>query len=158
MEKISGSCLVSRERLVVMVDRLIPKVQSVAFWSATILAVTFVIVIDLFDWTDPCLVIYGVDTLVAFICASMFADWWRVQGAATSIYKWLTILLFALCFNDALQFYARFVFAYSPTKYAAILDSWLWSYRSMPKMIALIYLFSFAVWQRFGTGVQEKKR
>jgi hypothetical protein len=134
-----------------MASKILSGYQTMAFWFASVVALLLIIVVDIVDWSDPCLIIYGVDTLIAFICASMFSDWWRVKGSATSIFKWLTILLFALTFNDGIQFYARWLYEYHNPQYKDFLDTWFWNYRSVPKMVALIYLLSFAIWQRFGS-------
>jgi hypothetical protein len=135
-----------------MASKLLSGYQTMAFWIASVTAILVIVILDFIDWADPCLAIYATDTVIAFICASMFSDWWRVKGSATSIFKWLTVLLFALFFNDGVQFYARWLFEYRPAQYTPFLDSWIWNYRSAPKMIALIYLFSFAMWQRFGSS------
>jgi hypothetical protein len=149
MGKRTGFALL--EGRLAMASKLLSGYQTMAFWIASVAGLGIVIVIDVVDWTDACLVIYGIDTVIAFICASMFADWWRVKGSATSIFKWLTVLLFALCFNDSVQFYARYLFEYRNPQYNDFINSWIWNYRSAPKMIALVYLLSFALWQRFGS-------
>lgn len=130
--------------------KVLSRYQTAAFWFASIISVMAVIFLDLVDWSDACLVVYAINAFVAFVCASMFADWWRVKGSATSIYKWITVLLFALTFNDIVQLYARYLFVIDSVQYVDFMNSLIWEYRSVPKMIALIYLIIFALWQRFG--------
>lgn len=133
-----------------MIIKVLSKYQTGAFFIISILSIMFVTIIDMINVADPCVLIYSINTIVAFICASMFADWWRVKGSATSIYKWITVLLFAFAYNDLIQLYARYLFVYRNDVYESFLNSLIWEYRSVPKMVGLIYLLTFALWQRFG--------
>jgi hypothetical protein len=126
--------------------------RSITFWCLVVLTLSFVFFLDYSERFNSCLAIYFIEASVALICASMFADWWRVKGSASSVYKWITLLLFAVAFNDGLQAYARYRFLYYPDTYTAFLNSTLWEYRAIPKMISMLYLLAFAVWQRFGKG------
>jgi hypothetical protein len=106
---------------------------------------------DWFDWFDAALISYAYELLIELILGLMFLDWWRVKGSASSVYKWITILFFCLALNDLFQFVARFLYIYYPASvYKSFIDSNQWQYRSTPKLVALIYFLSFAVWQRWG--------
>lgn len=125
--------------------------RTFTFWTATILTMTVVIICDVLDLVDPAIMVYMATSLVALVCGIMFADWWRVKGSASSVYKWITILLFTLVLNDAMQFVARYIMYYSPhDEYDRMVHSLWWQYRSVPKLAALLYLLSFAIWQRWG--------
>jgi hypothetical protein len=148
MEKILG-CSAHSNMIGIMVA--IEPLRNVFFYTASALTLGLIVVLDVMtDASDPCLIIYALSTLIAFVCGAMFADWWRVKGSATSIYKWITILLFAFSCNDGVQFMARYIYLYNHEKYEWFINSVWWQYRAAPLMVALIYLFSFAMWQRFG--------
>jgi hypothetical protein len=139
-----------------MKTRLISGYQTSAFWIVSVITLTIIIAVDYYDGTDSALMIYGVNAVTTLICACLFAGWWRAKGSATTVYKWITVLLFATSWNDSVQFYGRWLFVYSKSQYLVLLESPWWEYRSVPKMIALIYLLSFAVWQRYGsTGTYQ---
>jgi hypothetical protein len=120
------------------------------FWSMTLSTITVIVFCDVMNFSDAAVLSYTGTTLISIVCAILFADWWRVKGSASSIYKWITVLLFALAFNDAIQFIARYSYIYHHDTYEHVIDSIWWQYRSIPKLVALIYLLSFAVWQRWG--------
>ena len=126
--------------------------RNTSFWIVSIILVSAIIYLDFIDYLDPCLMMYGSTAAISSICALLFADWWHKKGSASSIYKWLTVLLFALALNDWLQFATRYVYVTEPGKYAAWLEAVWWEYRSVPKLLALIYLLSFALWQRYGSA------
>lgn len=125
-------------------------IKNVFFWTAAFFVMAMVVFLDVFTEFDPCLIFYTISTGLAFVCGAMFADWWRVKGSATSIYKWITILLFAFAFNDGVQFTGRYIYIYSRDRYDWFINSLWWNYRAVPLMLSLLYLFSFALWQRFG--------
>ena len=120
------------------------------FWIVTAIVSGITVLADYQKWLDPCLVIYASTTALSFLCCGLFANWWRVKGSATSIFKWLTFLLLALGVNDVLQFIARWHFVYRPDEYLPFVRSFMWEYRSVPKVLALVYLLAFALWQRYG--------
>jgi hypothetical protein len=135
--------------------------RSTFFWSTTIIVLATIIVVDWFEWFDAALVSYLYELVIEVILGLMFLDWWRIKGSASSVYKWITVLFFCLALNDILQFAARFSYVYhSASDYKAIIDSVQWQYRSTPKLVALIYFLSFAVWQRWGRNsvIHDGKR
>jgi hypothetical protein len=123
-----------------------------AFWIIAGLVFVPILALDWFDWSDPCLAIYASVVVLSMTCGCLFADWWRVKGSATSIYKWITMLLFALAYNDGLQWILRYLYLHDPTAYHSFVTSLWWEYRAIPKLAVLVYLMSFAIWQRFGRG------
>ena len=120
------------------------------FWTLAVTIFGSVIFLDWINWEDAALQNYAIDAAIEGICGLMFADWWRVKGSASSIYKWLTFLLFSLFINDCAQFVVRYVWIYYPTFYQEWISTVWWGYRTSPKTLALIYLLSFAIWQRYG--------
>jgi hypothetical protein len=123
--------------------------QSFIFWTISLSVFIVIFVLDFFDVCDPAILSYLTTGLAATISGLLFADWWRIKGDASSIYKWITLLLFALAFNDFIQCIARYAYVFQHGDYERVIDSNWWQYRSAPKMLALIYLLSFAVCQRW---------
>ena len=124
--------------------------RTVFFWLVSFMVIGTIVVLDYWSDLDACLMYYGVNSVVSVACAAMFADWWRVKGSASSIFKWITVLLFAISVSQASQFVARWMFVYNNCGYETFLHSILWDMRSIPLTVAMIYLLSFALWQRFG--------
>lgn len=121
------------------------------FWALSILIMFVIIVMDVMNYCDPCLMVYGSIATLALSCAVFFAIWWHVKGSATSIFKWVTILLLSLAYNDSVNFVARYLYKFRPELLNDFMASAWWSYRSVPKLIAMVYLLTFAIWQRFGS-------
>jgi hypothetical protein len=126
--------------------------RTFTFWTASFIILLAIWVCDMMDWSDPAIVSYALTFSISIICGSMFADWWRIKGNASSVYKWITALLFAIAFNDLAQLIARIYFVYIHQDYEWAIKTVWWQYRSMPKLVALIYLLTFAVWQRWGSA------
>lgn len=133
-----------------MADNHLNGFRTASFWVLSGVILTVVLLADWFDWCDAALLSYALTGSISIICALMFADWWRLKGGASSIYKWITILLFSITLNDAFQVATRFTYIYFHGNYEHLIDSSWWKYRSFPKLLALIYLLSFAIWQRWG--------
>jgi hypothetical protein len=124
--------------------------RTYSFWMVSIVLMLILGITDWLDWFDTAILSYAMTGVISVLCAILFADWWRQKGSASSIYKWITILLFSIAFNDALQVVTRWTYVYHHSDYEGWIQSSLWQYRSLPKLLALIYLLSFAIWQRWG--------
>jgi hypothetical protein len=121
------------------------------FWTLALPFSAALLWLDYQNIVDPCLIIYGTASTTSGICGVLFAQWWIHKGNATSVYKWITWLLFATCFNQAVQFWARWTFLkFGREKYAEFILTRFWNYRATPLLFTLFYLLAFGIWQRWG--------
>lgn len=122
------------------------------FWAVSSGLVGAVTIIDYFKVVNALLMYHGIIAVICLICSVMFADWWRVKGSASSIFKWITVLLFAVGLNECAQFIAQWISIYEPCAFGSFCASSFWMLRLIPLLVAMVYLLSFALWQRFGHG------
>ena len=122
------------------------------FWAISSGLVGAVTIIDHYEIADALLLYHGIIAGICMICAVMFADWWRVKGSASSIFKWITVLLFAVGINQCAQFVSHWVSLYGPCFYSELVCSRFLVWQLVPLLVAMVFLLSFAIWQRFGRG------
>lgn len=97
------------------------------------------------DASNP-LIIYGIEVSFLTICAG-FYTWWGVlhNKHATSIYNWMTILIYCMILETSVEFYARYLYVYNRLEYSNLVMSFIWYFRSIPKIIAIIYMTSLII-------------
>ena len=122
------------------------------FWAVSSGIIGAVTLIDHYKIADALLLYHGIIAGICLICAVMFADWWRVKGSASSIFKWITVLLFAIGVNQCVRFISHWVMIYEPCFYDEFICSRFLVWQLVPLLVAMVYLLSFAIWQRFGHG------
>lgn len=123
-------------------------IRRIAF-SVSIGVMVFIYV--LMDWlnyypdvSNP-LIIYGIELFFLALCAG-FYTWWRSKNShATGIYNWMTILMYCMILETSLEFYARYLYIYDRLHYSTYIMSFIWYFRGVPKIIALIYMVSLII-------------
>lgn len=96
------------------------------------------------DVNNP-LIVYGIEIFFLSLCAG-FYTWWGIHNKhATSIYNWMTILLYCMIIDSLLEFYARYLYIYDRLLYSKYIMSFIWYFRSIPKIIAIIYMASLVI-------------
>jgi hypothetical protein len=134
------------------VSRILEYLKCNSFWVVSLLTLGAIIGIDAWNWQDPCLVFYGLQWSISLICGIMFWDFLRKRQGASRIYWWITLLLFAIALDAGIMFVARYFLVYKGVIYATLVNSNLWNYRPVFKVLALMYLLWFAVKQRYSSG------
>jgi hypothetical protein len=122
------------------------------FWSLSVVLLGVIIGLDVTDIQDPCLIFYGLQWAISLICGVLFWSYLKCRRGSSKIYWWLTILLFAIAIDAGIMFAARYYLIYKGVVYATLVNSTLWNYRPIFKVMALMYLLWFAVKQRYGKG------
>jgi len=120
------------------------------FWAVSSGIVGVITIIDYYKIVNALLLYHGIIAGICLICAIMFADWWRIKGSASSIFKWITVLLFAISINQCFQFVSQWLSIYESCFYVEFACSKFLIWQLIPLLVAMVYLLSFAIWQRFG--------
>jgi len=135
-----------------MINRLWEYLKRNLFWVSSLSLLGVIILADWINFQDPCLIFYGMQWAISLICGIMFWDFLRKRQGASRIYWWLTLLLFAIAVDSGIMFVARYFLVYKGVVYATLVNSNLWNYRPVFKVLALMYLLWFATKQRYGAG------
>src|SRR5690606_20481546 len=120
-------------------------IRRIAFAISVTTMFFIYIVMDLLNYypdvNNP-LIVYGIELFFLTLCA-FFYTWWKYKHKqATNIYNWMTILIYCMMLDTSIEFYARYLYIYDRLDYTNLIMSFIWSFRSIPKIIALIYMTS----------------
>lgn len=130
------------------------EVRRYTFIVSVFLVLVIYIVMDwanyYHDVNNP-LIVYGIELFFIGICA-FFYTWWRFhQHRASSIFNWMTALFYFMFLETAMEFYARYLYIYDRLEYSSYIMSFVWTFRSIPKIIALIYMTSLVIGRIIGS-------
>ena len=135
-----------------MISNVFEYLKKNLFWVFSLFLFAAIVLMDWTNVQDPCLIFYGLQWSISLICGMMFWDFLRKRRGSSRIYWWLTLLMFAIAIDSGIMFVARYFLVYKGIAYATLVNSNLWNYRPVFKVLALMYLLWFACKQRYGAG------
>ena len=130
------------------------KIRRYTFATSLFLMFSLYVIMDWLNYykdaNNP-LIVYGIELFFLCICA-FFYTWWKFHhGHASSIFNWMIVLIYCMIYDTAFEFYARYLYIYDRLEYSTYIMSFMWSFRSVPKIIALIYMTSLVIGRILGS-------
>jgi hypothetical protein len=120
-------------------------IRRMAFYISIIVLLLLYILMDWFNYypdnTNP-LIVYGFELFWLIVGDILYTGWWIYNGKASNVYIWVTILLYSMTIECTLEAYARYLYIYDRLNYGSYINSLIWYFRGVPKIISLVYMSS----------------
>lgn len=135
-------------------NRFNKQFQQYSFYCGIFLLVGTYLSIGICDRIEDCnhsLLIYAIEMFILVACDIFYTWWWIHNGNASSIYRWMTILLYCLTFECAMELYARLLYLSDFNSFKNFIETPWWHGRTIPKMFTLIYIISLIIGRIIGS-------
>lgn len=119
--------------------------RRLIFWPMLLLIAWGYVANDINEWVDECIVAYSIISILCVWALGAGLAWWAIEGKASTVFRWLMVLVFGLGLTHVIQIYSRNLLIHGNTYYATFMDSWIWNYRVSFTIISLVYLLAVIV-------------
>jgi CheY-like chemotaxis protein len=131
---------------------LISKLQKILFTAIMVPLVILIAIIELNNYIDAALLLYGLIVLTVLLILGHWVYWWKRSKERSIIFIVNGLLLASIVLSVSAQFFVRYLFVYDNTRLFDLLKSDWWAYRIAPEAIVLIWLLSWILSRMYGKG------
>ena len=140
-------------------NKLSQQLRQCGFYGGIFLLICIYFIIGFCDYTRDChnsLVVYIIEIVALMICDIFYTWWWIHNHRASPIYKWMTILLYCLTFESAMELYARSLYLSDFNSFQHFVGMPWWYGRTVPKIFSLIYMISLIIGRIIGSKFSDQ--